>query len=215
MSRTRVKICGITNLEDARAAVDCGADALGFIFVEESPRYVGRFPAALVGSLAGLPPFVNRVMVCRNLSAALLDTRGDFDTIQFYMDDWCGVFPSGPKRFIHALRIKDESSLTEIETAVTKTETGALLLDAYHPDKLGGSGETFNWELAREAKERFQKPIILAGGLTPENVGDAIAAVRPYAVDVSSGVEAEPGRKDHAKLRAFMQAVRKADEANG
>ena len=84
-------------------------------------------------------------------------------------------------------------------------------MDAYHKDKLGGSGETFNWDLAIEAKRRFDVPIILAGGLTPDNVEEAIAKVQPYAVDVSSGVEAEPGRKDHAKLKAFLQAVRRAD----
>ena len=93
-----------------------------------------------------------------------------------------------------------------------KGEPDAVLLDAYHPDKLGGAGATFDWVLARKAKDAFRKPIILAGGLTPENVGEAIAAVRPYAVDVSSGVESEPGRKDLGKLRAFIDAVRRADE---
>ena len=99
----------------------------------------------------------------------------------------------------------------EIAACLKVFSPHAILLDTYHKDKLGGSGETFNWELAMEAKERFGLPLILAGGLTPENVGEAVRTVRPYAVDVSSGVEAEPGRKDHAKVKAFIQAVREAD----
>src|SRR6185437_7027858 len=130
------------------------------------------------------------------------------DAVQFY--DWQadGFIPCG-LRIIPAIRVSDAGTLDSV--AARRLKCHALLLDAYHPGKLGGSGETFNWELAVEAKRRFGKPIILAGGLTPDNVEEAIATVRPYAVDVSSGVEAEPGRKDHAKLKAFLQAVRRAD----
>jgi len=211
-TRTRIKICGITNLEDARAAVDYGADALGFILVPESPRYIGHRDATHIADQ--LPPYVSRTAVLVNASHRFkpLLLGLTFDTIQFYeIGSSLGLHTD--LRRVHAFRIKDESSLDMIGPLLKISCPNALLLDAYHPDKLGGSGETFNWELAREAKERFQKPIILAGGLTPENVGDAIATVRPYAVDVSSGVEATPGRKDHAKLRAFLRAVRKADEA--
>jgi phosphoribosylanthranilate isomerase len=206
---TRVKICGITNVEDARAAVDYGADALGFIFVPDTPRYIGDradFPDAL----HLIPPFVNRVAVCLTPEHLPEQAIVDFDTIQFYATRWdCRLYVA--RRWVQAFRIRDESGLDEIAAALKKAIPEALLLDTYHKDKLGGSGETFNWELAKEAKARFRLPILLAGGLTPENVGDAIAAVRPYAVDVSSGVEAEPGRKDHAKLKAFLRAVRRAD----
>ncbi len=206
-TRTRIKICGITNLEDARAAIDYGADALGFILVPDSPRYVkGRLDVSR--DLAHLPAFISTVGVYRDYEETVNAVGRWFTAIQFYDN-------SLPRRIlttrftIRAYRIKDGSSLDEIER--TEHEANTLLLDTYHEDKLGGSGETFNWELAVEAKRRFNKPIILAGGLTPENVGDAIAAVRPYAVDVSSGVEAEPGRKDHARLKAFIKAVREAN----
>jgi phosphoribosylanthranilate isomerase len=205
--RTRVKICGTTNLEDALAAVEYGADALGFIRVPDSPRYVGDNGYHDVVSKDRL--FVQSVVVVTRPSDAN-DLYSNY--VQFYEEevgrqDW--FYESW--RYIRAFRVKDESSLDEILSYRYLKDVGAILLDAYHPDKLGGSGETFNWDLARQAQERFQKPIILAGGLTPDNVGDAIRAVRPYAVDVSSGVEASPGKKDHNKLRAFLQAVREAD----
>ncbi|HZO86739.1 MAG TPA: phosphoribosylanthranilate isomerase [Chthonomonadaceae bacterium] len=207
-TRTRIKICGITNLEDARAAVDYGADALGFIFVPQTPRYIGDNPEARkIPAL--LPPFVARVAVCAD---AAQDVSGpDFDTLQYYAHS-APALPRSGKRLVRAFRIQDAASLDEIAAALAQEQPHALLLDAYHKDKLGGSGETFNWELAKEAKARFGLPVLLAGGLTPENVAEAVAAVRPYAVDVSSGVEAAPGRKDHAKLRAFIRAVRQADK---
>jgi phosphoribosylanthranilate isomerase len=208
--RTRIKICGITNLEDARAAIDYGADALGFIFVKSSPRYVRNFPGAL-DVVRDLPPFVTPVGVC--LDGAELPSLQELSigTIQYYMHEMMDGPLLEKMRVIRAFPVKDESSSDAIEQAMIGPNLLALLLDAYHPSKLGGSGETFNWDLAVEAKARFGKPIILAGGLTPENVGDAVAAVRPYAVDVSSGVEAEPGWKDHVKLKAFINAVRQAD----
>jgi|SRR5579871_3119471 len=213
---TRVKICGITNLEDARAAVDYGADALGFIFVPDTPRYVGN--SEWVNVVWEIPPFVSRVAVCRDATDLDRKYEGTFNAIQFYTpvadQTWHWY---GGHSLIYAARIRNEDSLDEIATALPQVSTvggdlliDALLLDTYHKDKLGGAGETFNWELAVEAKRRFNLPIILAGGLTPDNVAEAIATVQPYAVDVSSGVEAEPGRKDHAKLRAFLKAVRKA-----
>lgn len=208
---TRIKICGITNLEDARAAVDYGADALGFIFVPESPRFVGNSPE-LRPIFEWFPPFVSKVAVCLEPSQIIGPMANWFEAVQFYATDW---HTSGclDKHLIQAFRVKDETSLDQIAAAVGNggRQLSALLLDTYHKGKLGGSGETFNWEIAREAKARFDLPLILAGGLTPDNVADAVAAVRPYAVDVSSGVEVEPGRKDHAKLRTFIQAVRRTD----
>jgi phosphoribosylanthranilate isomerase len=208
---TRVKICGITNLEDALAAVDYGADALGFIFVPGSPRYVGaNAEAKQIPAL--LPPFVSCVAVCKELTEDHFYWLRGFNTKQYYVVKQNTILHRTESR-IHAFPIQDETSLDLIAAGLELHRPDALLLDTYHKDKLGGSGETFNWELAKEAKARFGLPILLAGGLTPENVGDAIAAVRPYAVDVSSGVEAAPGRKDHAKLKAFFRAVRKADAA--
>ena len=207
-TRTRIKICGITNLEDARAAVECGADALGFIFVPGTPRYVGESPGALRIPLA-LPPFVARVGVYARAADAQ-NSAANFDTIQLYGPEWDPDAHPG-KRMVQAFRMRGEESLPEIEAALARARPHALLLDAYHPDRLGGSGLAFDWEVAKEAKARFGLPILLAGGLTPDNVAEAIATVRPYAVDVSSGVESRPGHKDHDKLRAFCRAVRQAD----
>ena len=219
-TRTRIKICGITNLEDAQAAVEYGADALGFIFVSNTPRYVGD-NFTFLNQLIRLPPFISRVAVYVDKSEnkagkqALKNESIWFNTIQLYSNHWeFGKFPALPTlQVVQAFPIKDVSSLNLIADSLAALPTlpHALLLDTYHKDKLGGSGETFSWELAVEAKQRFGLPIILAGGLTPENVGEAVRTVRPYAVDVSSGVEASPGRKDHAKIRAFVEAVREAD----
>ena len=212
--RTRIKICGITNMEDARASIEYGADAIGFVFVPESPRYVGS-DSKLLMKLPTLPPFVMKVALCTSENATLTDFIDTFDIFQLYSTEF--KLPRGKTRF-QAFRMKGEESLEEIDTALKLNAAAsdpaplsAIFLDAYHKDKLGGSGEVFNWELAVEAKRRFDIPMILAGGLTPENVGEAVKRVRPYAVDISSGVEAEPGRKDHAKLKAFIYAVRNAD----
>jgi len=225
LDSTRIKICGITRLDDALAAVEYGADALGFNFVPGTPRYVGR-NSEIDTILRALPPFVSPVGVCIHISETALFRGTAIDTIQYYdqspppadeseqgvarpalpPETW-----TGSKRMVRAFRIKDRTSLEEIERAIADFRPHALLLDAYHPDKMGGGGVTFNWDLAVEAKNRFGLPIVLAGGLTPDNVSEAVRVVRPYAVDVASGVEAEPGRKDHARLRAFIQAVRMAD----
>lgn len=204
---TRIKICGITNSEDAWAAVSYGADALGFICVPSSPRDVSR-NSAIPELLRDLPPYINRVAVRHE--KGIYDDRLEkrFDAVQFYANTLGTRFPVG-RKMIQAFRIRDKNSLTEIFEH--DPDTDAILLDTYHQDKLGGSGETFNWELAVEAKRLTTRPLILAGGLTPDNVQDALEAVRPYAVDVSSGVEHSPGVKDHTKVRAFIRAVRAWD----
>jgi len=211
-TRTRIKICGITNLDDARAAIDYGADALGFICVRESPRYV--LPETVREIARAVPPFVSKVAVIRDLQDRMACAPELYDTFQYYTNDSGikrdqGFEGEGRRRLIRAYRISDRNSLDEVEA--TYREAGAILLDTYHKGKLGGSGETFNWEIAVEAKARFETPLVLAGGLTPDNVEEAIARVRPFAVDISSGVEAEPGRKDLSKLKAFIRAVRRAD----
>ena len=201
----RVKICGITNLEDALAAVDAGADALGFMFYEKSPRKVPVKVAADI--MRRLPPFVGKVGVFVN--AAEESVRRSFaecglDTLQFHGDEtpeFCGKF--SPLKVYKAFRIQTLESLQ----ALPAYKTDAWLLDSFTPDKPGGTGTQFDWDLAIEAKQ-LGRPIILAGGLTPDNVADALRKVRPFAVDVSSGVESAPGKKDHEKIRDFIAAVR-------
>lgn len=200
---TRIKICGLTNNEDARVAVDAGADALGFIAVPNTPRYVS--PDDARSAMLGLPPFVTRVIVVKN---PLESVGYPADTLQYYAND--AALPAKNFRRIRVFRIRDETSLNEI--AEYRFTPDAILLDAYHESALGGAGVTFDWKLALHAKEMLgDLPIILAGGLTPDNVAEAVLSVRPYAVDVSSGVEAEPGRKDHDKVRRFIAAVRQID----
>ena len=206
---TKVKICGITNHEDAEAAVAYGADALGFIFVLESPRYIA--PDSALELVRKLPPFVQAVAVQRDVSDYFSCPQG-IAIHQYYENARNASFAESDGsvscRRIKAIRVQGLDDLAAVDFA---DDPHAVLLDTYNEAVLGGSGETFNWDIAREARERFGKPIILAGGLIPENVGEAIARVRPYAVDVSSGVEAEPKRKDHSKLKAFIDAVHKAD----
>ena len=207
---TRIKICGITNEEDAQAAVECGADALGFIFVPGGPRFVPPSAFVRLG-------YASRLLVSSVIVARRPEDAGDYHShyVQFYEEAdhpaTEALLCRAPGRYVRAFRMESEAVLTEIERYPYRHAVAAYLLDAYHKDKLGGAGETFHWELAVEAKRLTDKPIILAGGLTLENVGEAIAKVRPYAVDVSSGVEVEPGRKDHEKLKAFIRAVQEAD----
>jgi len=192
-------------LDDAMAAADAGADALGFIAVPGSPRFVT--PEAFHAMSAALPIFVKRVVVARRPEDA---EEYLAEYVQHY-EDTAEKTPlrTGAGWRIRAFRMKNAATLKEI--AAYPDAVGAILLDTYHKTLLGGSGETFDWTLASRAKMLTKKPIILSGGLTPDNVCDALDSVRPYSVDVASGVESSPGIKDHAKLRAFVQAVREWD----
>ncbi len=201
---TIVKICGITNVEDGLAAAGSGADALGLMFYEKSPRHI---PMKTAAEIAGkLPPFVIKVGVFANApEETVLRAIGEcgLNIVQFHGDEtpeYCAQFAV---MVIKAFRISDAASLK----VLGDYRTDAFLLDAHSADKLGGTGEKFNWDLAVEA-QKLGRPIFLAGGLTPENVGEAVRRVRPYAVDVSSGVEKSPGRKDHAKVAAFVKAAK-------
>ena len=209
---TRVKICGITRPEDAQAAIALGAHALGFIFVPSSPRYVGEGDAA-ERILETLPPFVETVFVCRSLEDYRAHPVGRlFSAVQVYeLPDGSEVAPG--VRLIAAIRVPNQPYLDLPSRRLDRAR--AVLLDAYHPGALGGTGQTFDWRHAQEAKKQLALPLILAGGLTPENVGDAVRAVRPFAVDVSSGVEAAPGQKDIRRMEAFFEAVRRADADDG
>ncbi len=200
----KIKICGITNVDDAFAAVDAGADALGFVFYQKSPRYVKRTVAADICAL--LPPFVSKVGVFVDeleyeIERALADCG--LDALQFHGDEPPGFCQKFPAKSIKAFRMKDAQVLSRME----EYDVDAWLLDGFVADKKGGAGQTFNWEWALEAK-KHNVPIILSGGLTPENVGEAIQKVQPYAVDVSSGVEISVGKKDHEKIRKFIEAIK-------
>ena len=201
-----VKICGITNLADAQTAVEAGADALGFIFYPGSPRYV--VPEAAAEIISQLPPYIVKVGVFVNpseeqvLSASNL---AQLNILQFHGDEPPGFCLQFGLMSMKAFRVSGPETLDELPNY----PTDAWLLDAYTPGALGGTGEKFDWDLARQARG-LGRPIFLAGGLTPENVGAAIAQVRPYGVDVSSGVEISPGRKDPEKVRRFITAAKKA-----
>jgi len=202
----KVKICGITSLSDGLAAAEAGADALGFMFWDGSPRRVSLETAARI--IRTLPPFIVKVGVFVNAPTDLVYRAiGEcgLSLLQFHGDETPEYCLQFGLMSMKAFRIRDAESLR----ALPAYQTDAWLLDAFSTDKPGGTGERFNWDLAVNARE-LGRPIFLAGGLTPENVGEAVRKVRPYAVDVSSGVEAAPGRKDPAKVQAFIQAVRAA-----
>jgi len=200
----RAKICGITNLEDALLAAELGAHALGFIFYPKSPRAVR--PEVARDIIRQLPPFVVTVGVFVDEDAELvrdMATTVGLDWLQLHGRESPDYCRSLGRRVIKAFRIKDESSLSLLPEYAGAVQ--AFLLDAYLPDVPGGTGDSFDWDLARRAQEFG--PIILAGGLTAENVAAAIRAARPQAVDVASGVEAAPGRKDPEKLIAFFKVI--------
>jgi phosphoribosylanthranilate isomerase len=213
MTRARVKICGVTTLSEARAAVDAGADAVGFNFWPESPRFI-EVPVARA-IIASLPPFVSKVGVFVNEEVdRVMGTASSagVDTVQLHGDETPDVC-ARLRLFDHlkgvslikAMRVESEEDLE----GVSAYPVGALLLDTKVKGTYGGTGKRFNWDLA--VKASAFAPIILAGGLKIENVGEAIRSVRPFAIDVCSGVESSPGVKDEEKMRAFMAEVRKAN----
>jgi len=204
MSAVRSKICGITRIEDALAAVEAGADAIGLVFYAKSPRAVNVQQARAI--IAALPPFVTTVGLFVNASRCELGEILDavpLDLLQFHGDETPADCEGYHRPYIKALRVKAGDDIA----AGCKAYAGAsgILLDTYVEGVPGGTGEAFDWSLVPQG---LSKPIILAGGLTAGNVAEAIAQVRPYAVDVSGGVEQSKGIKDHGKIRAFMQAVR-------
>jgi phosphoribosylanthranilate isomerase len=200
----RIKICGITNLEDALLAAELGANALGFIFYAKSPRKVDAETAHSI--IAQLPPFVAAVGVFVDEAAAVvqeLAAKVGLDWVQLHGQESPEYCRNLGRRVIKAFRIQDEDSLRQL--AEYQGAAQALLLDTYKKGQVGGTGEVFDWQLARKAKQYGR--IILAGGLSSDNVAVAIATAQPAAVDAASGTEAAPGKKDPEKLRAFFEAA--------
>ena len=210
-ARVRVKICGVTNEADALAAIECGADALGFNLFPGSSRYIELDREA--AWIAKLPPFVTKVAVLVNASleqAQSVAMHPAIDLVQFHGDEdeeYCEAFARRGRPFIKALRVRDATSLERAE----RFSTPYVLLDAHAEGAFGGTGLRFDPTLAAKARARFLNlRIILAGGLRPENVAEAVRAANPYAVDVASGVENVPRQKDRGKLAAFITSVQTA-----
>ncbi|MHB1000641.1 MAG: phosphoribosylanthranilate isomerase [Armatimonadota bacterium] len=204
----RVKICGITNTEDALAAAEAGVDFLGFIFAE-SPRKVDAETAASI--IKELPPYITTVGVFAGLDAeAIVEIikKTGLDCAQVYDHAACNMAPVakevGCRRVIRVFNIKNDDDIEKMKADAVKCDCGGFLMDAYVDGQAGGTGRTFDWDLAARAMS-CGKSIILAGGLTPDNVAEAVARVNPRVVDVSSGVEASPGKKDHDKIREFIR----------
>lgn len=205
---TRIKICGLTREEDVDAAIEAGADALGFVFYPPSPRYVTPERAAQL--IRRVPPFVSTVGLFVNASEA--DLRHTLATaplslLQFHGDETPEACQRWDRPWLRAARVKPGLDL--VQYAASFAGAQALLLDAF-VEGYGGGGHTFDWRLI---PANLPLPLVLSGGLNPDNVAAAITQVRPMAVDVSSGVEAAKGIKDHARMKAFVAAVRAADAA--
>jgi len=214
---TWIKICGMTNLEDAQAAVDAGADAVGFVFYEKSPRNISVDVARSI--VAKLPLDIEKVGVFADARIAVADicTRVGLTVAQIYVhaesvlnDEYLTALPC---RVIPAISL----TFSEIEIAgfhvsqENRNRIVAVLLDSGNSERPGGTGETFDWHIASDLADKAGINLVVAGGLKPENVGEAIRISKPWGVDVASGVESRPGKKDPEKIQAFVKAVREMD----
>lgn len=205
--RTRIKFCGFTRAQDAEVAVSLGIDALGFVLVSGTPRFIT--PEAAYAIRRNLPPLVSTVALFRNAEPAFV--REALQALQpsiaqFHGDEDVTYCESFGIPYFKAVAMADPQDLTQLSK--TYASATALLLDGHDANSMGGTGKTFDWARVRA----FDKPLILAGGLKHANVADGISLLHPYAVDVSSGIEASPGIKDSEKMRAFARAVRHADQ---
>ena len=201
MNRTKIKICGITQVETAKAFIDLSIDAIGLVFYEKSPRYVSNAQANLI--INTLPPFVNRVGLFVNASADFINqtiAKVPLDTLQFHGDETPKECIQYNLPFIKACRVASDTNIAQLTQDYH--QACGLLLDADHLTDFGGTGQTFDWSLI---PRDLSLPIILAGGLTPDNVAQAIKTVKPYGVDVSSGVEQQKGIKNLTKIKQFIQ----------
>ena len=201
--RAKVKICGITNLDDALFAVESGADALGFVFWKKSPRFIEA--SAVKAIVKALPPFVSCVGVFVDEEASCVNDiarQTGLSCVQLHGSESPEFCRGMELRVIKAFRIKKSNDIASL----SGYDVSAFLLDSYSEGAPGGTGKVFDWAYAIEAK-KYGK-VILAGGLTPVNIEDALRKVGPYGVDVSSGVESSPGKKDRGKIKEFIQQVR-------
>jgi phosphoribosylanthranilate isomerase len=208
LRRTRIKICGITRIDDALAAAAAGADAIGLVFYAPSPRAVNIERAAAI--CAALPPFIGTVGLFVDASAeavAAVLAAVPLSALQFHGSETAAYCARFARPYLKAVRMRDD--LNVAAAAREFAGASALLLDTYRAGVAGGTGEAFDW---RRVPPALAARIVLAGGLNPANVAQAIAQVRPYAVDVSGGVESAPGIKDPAKIQAFIEAVQRVDQ---
>ncbi|KUJ74901.1 N-(5'-phosphoribosyl)anthranilate isomerase [Thiomicrospira sp. XS5] len=205
--RTRIKICGMTRSEDALAAAEAGADALGLVFYPPSPRHIEIDQAWSI--IEVLPAFVTTTALFVNPEPGLVKTviqRLKIDLLQFHGDESAEFCEQFERPYIKAVRMQSDTDLADLSQRYASAQ--ALLLDTYVKGVPGGTGEAFNWDWVEPSKrDKACLPVILAGGLTAENVGRAVQTVQPWAVDVSGGVEAEPGKKSVAQIQAFVEAV--------
>lgn len=205
--RTRVKMCGITRSEDVKGAVSAGADALGFVFYPPSPRSLSLDDAKKI--MGEIPPFINKIALFVNEKSDVVERHLKalpIDTLQFHGDESAAYCRAFSKPYLKAVRVREDTDFTSI-TEAYQDATG-LLVDAFDETLYGGSGQRFNWNLL---PDQCKLPIVLAGGLNPENVAQAIQQVQPFAVDVSSGIESRKGIKDSIKMTAFMNEVRRVN----
>ena len=206
MTRTRVKICGLARLDDALAAARLGADAIGLVFAAKSPRAVA--PEAAASIAVAMPPFVARVGLFLDAEPAFVRAvcaAVPLELLQFHGSETAAYCRAFGRPYLKAIAMGDAGDVAL--RARDYPDAAALLFDAHATGGQGGSGRTFDWS---RIPRDLARPVVLAGGLVPENVAGAIAAVRPWAVDVSSGVEASPGIKDHGKMERFIDEVRRA-----
>ncbi len=205
--KVKVKVCGITSLSDAVAAAILGADALGFIFYKKSPRFIEPERARKI--ISRLPPMVKTVGVFVDEEPENIKEIGEIcglDLFQLHGEESPELCKGLMPRSLKAIRIRDKARDEEIHAY--KDSVRGILLDTWSKHAKGGTGKTFNWKIARDIVKGFEVPVILAGGLNPENIRDAVKKVRPYGVDVSSGVEKAPGVKDHGLLEEFFMALK-------
>lgn len=202
-----VKICGITRLEDAEAAIELGAGAIGFVFWPKSPRYMDPERARTI--VAALPPFIATVGVFVDQTARLVNgvaARVGLSTVQLHGDEPIEMLGEIERPVVKAMALRASTTAEEADAWPSRVR---LLIDAYDPDQRGGTGRAVDWK--RAAAVAARRPVLLAGGLNAANVADAIRTVKPFGIDVSSGVESSPGIKDHSRLRALFDAVAAAN----
>lgn len=210
MSRTRIKICGVTRVEDALCAARAGADAIGLVFYAASPRLVTLDQAMMISS--ALPPFISTIALFVNAPRNEIDKTISHlrpSMLQFHGDETAPYCAQFGVPFLKAIRVGSGTTAADLlEYVETFHEASALLLDTLSPNVYGGSGESFDWKVVPNA---MRSRIVLSGGLKVDNVAEAIRMLRPWAVDVSSGVEIKTGVKDHARIEKFIEEVRNAD----